>query len=215
MRIVNRDKYKFRAATLSELECMYQKTYGHSFAQSVLQSKCTNMQMKPTALEKMKAKRQIQRECRDQISQQFHTTDALTVLAEAQSLASYQRQRLTQSFESPQCTRARVSKAKKHSPKFENVQWDKEHLLVQLKNWPQGQIINWSALAREFNIPGRNNGQVVKEFAVENGIDVFMLDHRPSTTRLRARKLRRANICASTQNCGRGEGGLEENDRVR
>lgn len=45
---------------LSELECMYQKTYGHSFAQSVLQSKCTNMQMKPTALEKMKAKRQIQ-----------------------------------------------------------------------------------------------------------------------------------------------------------
>ena len=164
---------------------MYQKTYGHSFAQSVLQSKCTNMQMKPTALEQMKAKHQIQRECRDQISQQFNTTDALTVLPEAQSLASYQWQRLTQSFESPQCTRARVSKAKKHSPKFENVQWDKENLLVQLKNLPQGQIINWSALARKFNIPGRNNGQVVKEFAVENGIDVFMLDHRPSTTRLR------------------------------
>lgn len=56
-----------------------------------------------------------------------------------------------------------------------------------VEEWPQGQIINWSALAREFNIPGRNNGQVV---AVENGIDVFMLDHRPSNTRLRARKLR-------------------------
>lgn len=55
-------------------------------------------------------------------------------------------------------------------------------LLMQLKNWPQEQIINWSALSREFNIAGRNNGQVVKEFAVKNGIDVFMLDHRPFNT---------------------------------
>lgn len=142
------------------------------------------MQMKLTALETLKAKCQIQRECRDQISQQLYTTDALTVLAEAQSLASFQRQRII-----CQCTCKRVTRPKKHSPKFENVNWDKENLLMQLKNWPQQQIINWSALAREFNIPGRNNGQVVKEFALKNGIDVFVLDNRPSNTRLRVRKL--------------------------
>ena len=66
------------------------------------------------------------------------------------------------------------------------MQWDKENLLTMLKNWPQGEIINWSAVARQYNVPGKNKGQVVKEF----GEDVFKLDNHPSNTRLRARKLR-------------------------
>lgn len=70
------------------------------------------------------------------------------------------------------------------------LQWDKENLLTMLKNWPKGEIINWSAVARQYNVPGKNKGQVVKEFANENGVDVFKLDNRPSSTRLRARKLR-------------------------
>lgn len=146
----------------------------------------------------------IQRECRDHISQQLQNSDAITVLAEAQSLASYKRQRHAQSFESPECTRMCAQRLgprrKKHSPKFQNVQWHKEGPLDKLKNWPPGETINWSALGREFSIPGKNKGQVVKEFAVENGIDVFQLDHRPANTRLRARKLKMTgggNICTS------------------
>lgn len=115
----------------------------------------------------------------------------LSFLAEAQSLASYKRQRHAQSFESPECTRMRAQRLgprkKKHSPKFQNVRWHKEGLLDKLINWPPGETINWSALGREFSIPGKNKG---KEFAVENGIDVFQLDHRPANTRLRARKLK-------------------------
>lgn len=79
---------------------------------------------------------------------------------------------------------------RRHSPKFENVPWDKEGLLDKLQNWPSGKKINWSALGREFNIPGANKGQVVKEFAKESGIIVHQLDKCPSHTRLRARKLR-------------------------
>ena len=70
------------------------------------------------------------------------------------------------------------------------MQWDKENLLTKLNNWPQGEIINWSAVARQYNVPGKNKGQVVKEFAKENGVDVFKLDNRASNTRTRARKLR-------------------------
>ena len=39
-------------------------------------------------------------------------------------------------------------------------------------------------------IPGRSGGQVAKEFAKENGIDIFPLDQRSANTRVRARKLR-------------------------
>jgi hypothetical protein len=69
---------------------------------------------------------------------------------------------MSQSFETPEQTRKRAgsSKVRKHSPKFDNVQWDKEGLLDKLKHWPEG-IINWSEIAREFNIPGLNGGQTV------------------------------------------------------
>ena len=39
-------------------------------------------------------------------------------------------------------------------------------------------------------IPGKNGGQVAKEFAKENDIDVSKLDGRATSTRIRARKLR-------------------------
>ena len=50
--------------------------------------------------------------------------------------------------------------------------------------------MNWTQLANEFNIPGSNRGQTVKEFAAENSIDTNQLDQCPACTRLRARKLR-------------------------
>ena len=116
--------------------------------------------MKTTDAERKKLKRKIQKECRDHISEQWQQTDAITLLSEGQSLASYKRIRLAQSFETPEQTRERAQtnlmRERRHSPKFENVQWDKEGLLDKLQNWPSGKKINWSALGREFNIAGAN-----------------------------------------------------------
>ena len=94
--------------------------------------------------------------------------------------------RMSQSFETPKQTRERASsssqhKIRKHSPKFDNVQWDKEGLLDKLKNWPNGSIINWSEIAREFNIPGLNGGQTVKEFASEMESVSLILINVPQT----------------------------------
>ncbi len=179
---------------LSELQPLYQEAYGHNFTESLSNCQGTDIQKKTTDAERKRLKRKIQRDCRDHISGQLQQSDAITVLSETQSLASYKRIRLSQSFETPEQTRDRarttVIKRRRHSPKFTNVQWDKEGLLDRLQNWPTGQMVNWSELAREFNVPGKNKGQVVKEFAIESGVDVFQLDQRPSGTRLRARKLR-------------------------
>ena len=96
--------------------------------------------MKTTDAERKKLKRKIQKECRDHMSEQWQQTDAITLLSEGQSLASYKRIRLAQSFETPEQTRERAQtnlmKERRHSPKFENVQWDKEGLLDKLQNWP-------------------------------------------------------------------------------
>lgn len=179
---------------LAELQPIYQEAYGHSFTESLAKCKGTFIQKKPTEAERKKLKRKIQRECKAHIEKQLQENDALSVLSEAQSLASYKRSRLVQSFESPQQTQQRAESTKtkneKHSPNFETISWDKEGVLSKLRNWIPGQPINWTAIGREFNVPGRNKGQVVKEFAMENNINVFELDHRPAGVRMRARKLR-------------------------
>ena len=118
-------------------------------------------------------KRRIQQECRDHIQSQMQKTDTINLLAEGQSLKSYKRLRLAQAFETPEqkYNRAKCSYSKrKHSPNFENITWDKQKVLSDLREWPIGTIINWSHFARKHCIPGRNAGQVAKEFAQSNGL---------------------------------------------
>ena len=190
----NMSAAQFTHHVLSELQPVYESAYGTSFTKAVSECKHSGLQQKPTKVEKKKYKRHIQQECRDHIQGQMQATDALNVLAEGQSLKSYKRLRLAQAFATPEAKRTRKENKptpkRKHSPQFENVLWDKKCVLASLQTWPAEKIINWSEFAREHGIPGRNRGQVAKEFAKENGIDVFELDKRPENTRIRARKLR-------------------------
>lgn len=174
---------------------VYEATYGTSFTRSLCECKESELLRKPTKVDKRRVKRKLQQESRDHMHEQMRKTDALNVLAEGQSLKSYKRLRFTQSFETPKQKQSRVSnrpvKEQKHSPKFDNVLWNKENVLADLRAWPVGDIINWFEFAREHDIPGENGGQVAKKFAKENRIDVFALDQRPSQNRVkRARKLR-------------------------
>ena len=144
---------------LAELQPTYQQAYGLTFTESLATSSGSGVQLKPTDAQRKKLKRKIQRECRDHINEQLHKTDALTILSKGQSLESHKRMRMSQSFETPQekYDRAKHSdntSSHKHSPNFENVHWNKEGLLEKLKSWPKDISINWSELAREFNIPG-------------------------------------------------------------
>ena len=159
---------------------MYENAYGTSFTMAVSKSKGSGLQITPTRSEKRKTKRVIQLECRDHIQNQVRATDAMNVLAEGRSLKSYKRLRLAQGLESPEQkfirAKTKCNLEQKHSPNFDNVTWDKEQALTDLREWSVGAIINWSAFARQHGISGRNGGQVAKEFAKENGIDVVALD---------------------------------------
>ena len=178
---------------LAELEPAYQEEFGESFIDAVIEVPGSEVQKNPTPVEKKREKRRIQRDCKNKIEDNYNQTDAMDILAGGMSMSRYKRLRLSQSFESPEAKRARstaIPTKKKHSPTLQETKWDKEQVLRDLRNFPTDQQINWSKFAREHNVPGKNNGQVLKEFADENGIDTFQLDKREKGTRVRAKKLR-------------------------
>lgn len=85
-------------------------------------------------------------------------------------------------------TQPPLKKKKSHSPSDENRTWNSDAVLQDLGQWPQDVPINWSSLARSHGVPGKNCGQVVKDFAKEHGIDTFALDKRTIAPRPRRRK---------------------------
>ena len=178
---------------LNELQPLFQERFGSSFTEALTMVPGSTLQQKLSDVDKRRAKRSIQRECKEQVESHYKQTDTLTVLAEGMSMQSYKRLRLAQSFESPEAKRARANKPqlqKKHSPSFDETTWDKENVLEDLCSYSADTPINWSKFAREHNVPGKNAGQVVKEFAELSGIDTFQLDQREPGTRMRARKLK-------------------------
>ena len=50
--------------------------------------------------------------------------------------------------------------------------------MSELEYFPDDQIINWSAMARKYNIPQKNAGQILKTVAEKRDIDVSRLDKR-------------------------------------
>ena len=56
------------------------------------------------------------------------------------------------------------------------MEWDKQAVRADISNWPEGKPMNWSKFGWEHNVPGKNAGQVVKDFALQNGINVHALD---------------------------------------
>ncbi len=179
---------------LAELDNVYQEKFDCSFTESIPKD-CprAGLEKKRTGQEKKKEKRQILRQCKTHMEAQFTSQDADTVLEEGLSLRKYQQLRLAQSFETPQQKQTRAQKGnpkkKSHSPNFANVTWDKNGLLAESRTL-EGHRVNWMALGRKYGIPGKNAGQVVKEYLQSQGIDTSSIDGRVSNTRVRARKLR-------------------------
>ena len=68
-------------------------------------------------------------------------------------------------------------KKKVHVGNFENMTWDKDGLKTEVTQYPDNKVVNWSALARTYNItntngnPAKNGGQIVKDYLKSVGVD--------------------------------------------
>ena len=121
----------------------------------------------------------MHRQVTKKINECFAEKAAITLLTEGESKRKYQRKRIAQSFCSPD-NQPRRKKKKTHSPNFENVPWDSQQLKTTLRNWPTGNSINWSVVGREHGISGGNAGQIAKEFAEAQGIDISTATRKPA-----------------------------------
>ncbi len=110
---------------------------GLPFSQAVAQHCPEEIISKPTGTDR-KRQRKILRRCTKHLKSQMGENDSITVLAENQSLSSYKRMRMSQSFETPEQKRSRYAKqttrSKRHSPKFDKVKWDTETLRATLES---------------------------------------------------------------------------------
>ena len=147
----------------------------------------SNLTTKESRLKKKQKDRIQKRKIVEQVNKQLAKNATMTVLAEAESLSSYKRKRLPYSFDEP----TPPKRFKSHSPNQENLGWDVTTAIETLKNVSPLEKINWSSMARQFNIPQKNGGQVLKEMAQKHGIDTALLEHSRNTCttpRLRRKK---------------------------
>ena len=178
---------KFTDNVLTELNRVYEHEAGTSFNDAVVLNKSSGLQKRTDKrAEMVKVKKQLTKA----VNEQFSEKAAISMLSECESRRKYHRKRMAQSF----CTSTpppAKKKKKSHSPDFSNVTWDKEKLKETLENLPEGTVINWSQVARDHGIPGKNAGQVVKEFSETTSVDLskIVTPKRKPTVRPRRRKL--------------------------
>ena len=101
--------------------------------------------------------------------------DFNNLFADKTSFVAYERQRMRQCFEtvpSAEDRRARGQIKRRHSPT--TMPFRTEDLIAEAKNFQPGCSINWTKLARKYDVPGANGGQIIKDFLREEG---FNVDH--------------------------------------
>lgn len=143
---------------------------------------------KKTKSEKKAERRKIMKQCRDACNKKLKITTPVTLLRESDSLSGYARKRLSQYFEKP-APSAKRRRLHSHAPSFPNVKWDKQRVLADLlKAVSEQQKVIWTTFASQHGVEGKNCGQVVKGFAVLNGINTDALDARKQPLRVRSMK---------------------------
>lgn len=109
-------------------------------------------------------------------------TDVQDFLSSGISYSQYERQRLKKYFETPESAKksheqkikkinSGIKKIKKHHGKFENYQFEKESFLLEMQE-NKSENVNWSDIRNRNGSLPPNAGQILKDFAKSNGIDV-------------------------------------------
>ena len=92
-----------------------------------------------------------------------------------------------------------IKRKKNHTGSLDKVTWDKQGLLNEVKCFPDGQQVNWSSLARKYNITNRkgeiakNGGQIAQDWVISQGENIhrFKSQCQPiDSKRIRRKRLR-------------------------
>ena len=107
-------------AVLQDLNGTYVEQFGHTFVESLVQN-CKDVDRRKTKTEKKREQRSILRKCRDKVSEQMAVNVALHTLSECYVCYNHLRSHQLQ------------KKKKSHSPSSANTLFNKEAVLLDLK----------------------------------------------------------------------------------
>ncbi|XP_048583669.1 uncharacterized protein LOC125563042 [Nematostella vectensis] len=178
-----RDATNVARALFEQYEESFQEQYQCSLASALSSVPGINLQHK-TENDKRNERRRIYTSSKENVENQMKETAFLRCYGSGQSIRGWERGRRALSFEPANTARERMDEPNKkkrkkdHTGDMERMGWDKAGLKAEVEAYQGGHLINYSALARKYNVTDSsgqvalNGGQIVKEWLVRNGVDV-------------------------------------------
>lgn len=183
---------KIAKSVIHTLNPVFTREFQTTFEDSMTES--LNLSPRETPQEKRKKTNQILTENTRSINKaiQNENEDVKKFLSSGKSYAQYERERKLYFTSKPKAkenmiVRVRkemegICKPKKHHGNFDNYIFEKEKFLEEISSLSAGSNVNWSALARKFDVKTiknqvpTNRGQVLMMFAKSNGINVYQFN---------------------------------------
>ena len=185
---------KVAKSMVNILNPVFEKEFGYTFQKAMIEAH--NLSPQESSKEKGKKVEKSVRQTKQSITKSIEENDkdATILLSMGKSYSQYERERLGLCYQSK--TDAEKSmlkrneqeldgkvKPKKHHGKYTNYCFDKDTFLEEMKKKPQNAVVNWTKLATKYNLkslksndaPG-NGGQVLMNFAKDNGIEINKLN---------------------------------------
>lgn len=195
---------------INTIDSNFSDEFGLSFKEIV--KKKYFLEEKQYPAQKQKTKHSVTKETKKQITSTMEDHDLQHFLAGGQSFKKHDRERLkvthmsikdSKTIQENRTQKENMGKikVKPHHGRFESYNFDRKELLDDIRKIPEGSIVNWTEKARKFNltINGKfplNGGQVIAQFAKENGIEISKFNtnlqvHATNTKALRIRRIKK------------------------
>ena len=140
-------------AIFDKINSSFQPVYGVALDEALHKAPKVNLRLKESRAEKKRAAREDARKHKRKIEENLHKSDVDVFLGCRQSYAQRQKIRLATYFETPQAAHERTEKRKRleeqgmrkkkrHASCWQDIDFDKEGLLQEVKQTPEGSKVS-------------------------------------------------------------------------
>lgn len=157
----------------SKIDAPFQKVFKVSFAKAQTKVAELELQTKKSRTEKKRERRQRARQEKQKVQEEWSKRDADTLLATRQSFSQRAKERSSLYFESFKEAAARVEKRKRmkdlgqrkrkrHSPQPNQIEFDKENLLKEVKNMKDNEKVKKHTIHRGYQFSNAQLKIIIK-----------------------------------------------------
>ena len=172
----------FGRKALKELDTLCQQHFQTSASEVLSATPCSKLIVKPSGQHKQSEKRKLIREAKNVIQDAMNQDSLNTVMSNRLSWRKFDQIRASNAFENSSSLNQTPNrmpnlapdentlpiKKRKHGTTLPLQKSIQDELLLKASSWGENEVVNWSALAREYGLTSPNGGQSIKEFLREH-----------------------------------------------